>query len=344
MRIALIGFGTVGQAFIKLLTDKEQILKYKYGMEVEIVAINDLMKGSVMDHAGLDKMELLRLINETGKITDYYGGVKGLNSVDTIIRSNADVVVEATWTNLETGEPGITHIKKALEQRKHVITSNKGPIALAYPTLAILAKKNGVQLRYECTVMSGTPIISIGTESLAGNTITEIRGILNGTTNYILTRMEQGGSYEEALKEAQSLGYAESDPSADVEGWDAVGKTVILANTMMTAKLKPSEVERQGITRITMNDIISAKVQDKTIKLIAHIWREKDKIMAKVSPELVHTVDPLANVTGAMNALTLKTDGLGDITIIGRGAGGVETGHGILSDLLAIHRLTKQSL
>jgi homoserine dehydrogenase len=150
--------------------------------------------------------------------------------------------------------------------------------------------------------------------------------------------MERGGAYADILKDAQRLGYAEVEPSGDVDGWDAVGKTVILANSVMGARLGVADVQREGITKITPEDIEAAKRQGKRIKLIAHAWREGEKVKAKVSPELVDLADPLASVNGATNALTFETDGLGPVTIIGKGAGGVETGHGVLSDLLAIHR------
>jgi homoserine dehydrogenase len=338
MRVALIGFGTVGQSLVNVLHEKEAYLKKEYGLNIELVAVSDIMKGSVMDDDGLDKVELLKLVAETGSIGAYPKGVKGLSSVETIRRSEADVVIEVAWTNLETGEPGITHIKEALRSEKHVVTSNKGPIALAYKELMNLADENNVKLLYECTVMSGTPVISMASNGLAGNRVKAFKGILNGTTNYILTKMSEGESYGSALKEAQRLGYAEAEPSADVEGWDAVGKTVILANTLMSAGLSPNMVERKGITEVTSEDVENAEDNGGVIKLIAQAWMEEERVKAKVSPELIEFDDPLANVTGAMNALTLTTEGLGDVTIIGKGAGGVETAHGILSDLLAIHR------
>jgi homoserine dehydrogenase len=314
------------------------MLKDRYGLDCEIVAVSDIKRGSVYDPKGLDIVELLRLVKESDKIEGYKGGRKGMDSLTTIRETNADVVVEAAWTNLETGEPGLSHIREALSTKKHVITSNKGPIALAYPELKKLADENGVQLRFECTVMSGTPTIMLGIDGLAGHVVKGFRGILNGTTNYILTNMEKGGAYSDILKEAQRLGYAEVEPSGDVEGWDAVGKTVILSNSVMGARLKVSDVEREGITKITSKDIEAAKKQGKRIKLIAHAWRIGAKVEAKVSPELVDLTDPLASVSGVTNALTFDTDGLGPVTIIGKGAGGVETGHGVLSDLLAIQR------
>ena len=341
-KIAVIGFGTVGQAFLRVLHEKGDWLRERYGLEYRIVGISDIQKGSVMDPNGLDAGRLLSLVLEKGKIDEYPKGVKDLNAVDTIRRSNPSVVVEAAWTNLNTGEPGLSHIREALKLRKHVITSNKGPIALAYKELKTLAEEKQVELRFECTVMSGTPVISVGLDGLAGHHIEAVKGVLNGTTNFILTKMEEGKSYSEALAEAQRLRYAEVDPSADVEGWDAVGKIVILANVLMGAGIKPSMVARRGITRVSMAEIEEARKDGCRIKLVAHAWREGDGIKAKVSPERVALSDPLATVSGGVNAVTFSTDGLGDVTVIGKGAGGTETGHGILTDLLSIDRSLKR--
>jgi homoserine dehydrogenase len=343
INVALIGFGTVGTSFARVLQNKRKMLRDQFGFECSIVAVSDINRGSVMDSNGLDLGTLLKLVDSTGKIGGYRGGTKGLDSLRTIKESGADVVVEVAWTNLQTGEPGLTHIREALKSGKHVATSNKGPIALAFPELKKLADDKGVQLRFECTVMSGTPAIMVGVDGLAGHVVSGFRGILNGTTNYILTKMEEGGSYADILKEAQRLGYAEAEPSADVEGWDAVGKTVIVANSVMGAGLKVADVEREGITKITSSDIESARRQGKRIKLIARAWREGAMVKGKVSPELVELTDPLASVSGTTNALTYVTDGLGPVTIIGKGAGGIETGHGILGDLLAIDRFTKRA-
>lgn len=338
MKIALIGFGTVGQSLVKTLNEKREYLKDNYNFDPKLVAVSDILKGSVMDPEGLDLAQLLRLVKETGKIDGYVGGVKGLDALETIKRCGAEVVVEVAWTNLETGEPGITHIRESLRAGRHVVTSNKGPIALAYHELKRLAEQEGVELRFECTVMSGTPAIAVGMENLAGQRISEIKGIVNGTTNYILTKMGEGVSYIDALGEAQRLGYAEADPTADLEGWDAVGKIVILANTLMGAYLKPGDVIREGVSKISQKDVEDALGEGKRIKLIARAWSEGGEVKARVGPERVCLSDPLAGVDRNLNALTYVTDALGGVTIIGPGAGGVETGHGVLGDLLAIHR------
>ena len=337
-KIALIGFGVVGQSFARVLSQKQQELKELHGLEAHIVAISGRSKGSLMVKEGIELERLLASFEDNGTVESYPTEIKGLDSIQIIKESGSDVVVEVTGTNLETGEPGLSHIRKALSIGKHVITCNKGPPALAYNELKGLADENGVKFRIESTVMAGTPAVNLGKETLAGNKVNGFKGIINGTTNYILTKMEQGGGYDATLKEAQELGYAEADPTGDVEGWDAVGKVVILANTVMGADLKPSDVEREGITGITPTMIDEAKRENMRIKLIAQAHIEDGVVWAKVAPERVHMTDPLANVNGTMNALTYMTDGLQDVTVIGRGAGGVETAHGIISDLIAIYR------
>lgn len=336
--LAFIGFGVVGQGFAQILMRKRDLLRRKYNLEYEVVAVSDVKKGSVLHETGLNLPSILNLVRKTGSIDGYKGGRKGLSSLETIRESNADVIVEVTWTNLNSGEPGLSHIRESLASGKHVITSNKGPIAVAYSELRSLARSHKVFLKFESTVLSGTPALNLGLESLAGLDISCVRGIVNSTTNYILTEMEKGQGYSEALKEAQRLGYAEADPTMDVEGWDAVGKVVILANAVMGGNLKVGDVERIGITRVSSEDVEGAKLEGKRIKLIARAWRQDGVVKAKVSPEKIHLTDFLAHVDGTLNALTFTTDGLREVTIVGRGAGGVEAGQGLLSDLIAINR------
>jgi homoserine dehydrogenase len=304
-----------------------------------IVAISGRSKGSIYDPAGLDLDVLLMKFKETGTLESYPRGVKGYSSPEAITETGADIIVEATLTNIETGEPALSHVKAALSNRKHVVTSNKGPAALAYKELQELAAENGVEFRIESTVLSGTPAINFATENLAGHQIKSVKGIINGTTNYILTKMEEGERYEDALMEAQRLGYAEADPTADVEGWDAVAKITILGNAVLGGELKVSDVQREGITGITSDDILEAKENGERIKLIAEAYIEDGVVKAKVSPERIKISHPLAGVSGTLNALTVNTDGLQEITVIGGGAGGSGTAHGLLSDIIAINRL-----
>jgi len=340
-RIGLIGFGNVGQGFVRILARKEAVLRERYGLRFKVVGIADPIKGSAYDPEGLDLREIVSLLDRDGNIKAF-SGRKDIDSLFLCRSPDVDVIAEATPTNIETGEPGLTHIREALRNGKHVITTNKGPIALAYRELRRLAEERGVFLRFEGVVLSGTPSLNLALEAMAGVDISRIEGIVNGTTNFILTKMEEGMSYEEALREAQRLGYAEADPTADVEGWDAAVKAVILANVVMGASIGIKDVEREGITGVTLDDIKKAREEGCRIKLIAEVWREGSSVKASVKPKKVPLTHPLASVMGATNALTFHTDHLGQVTIVGPGAGRIETGQALLTDLLAIHRLARE--
>ena len=254
-----------------------------------------------------------------------------------ITNCNATVLCELTYTNLNTGEPAIDHCKAAFKTGKHVITSNKGPAALNYAELKKLADQNNVKFKIEGTVVAGTPIINLSEGPLAGCEISKIQGILNGTTNYMLTEMEKGMDYSSVLKIAQELGYAEADPTGDVEGYDARGKVTILANVVMGYPLKISEVSCKGITKITPEDIEKAKKQNSRWKLIGCVEKKDGKVIGSVAPKMVELTHPLAGVMGAKNALTFTTDMLGEVTVVGPGAGRIETGYSILTDLLSLN-------
>ncbi|MFC7395393.1 homoserine dehydrogenase [Scopulibacillus cellulosilyticus] len=344
-KLAFIGFGVVGQGLAEILREKKDELKESENFEAEIVAISDLNKGSIYHPDGLDIDTALQLLKETGNLEDYPqtpGLVKGWDSFKTIRETNADTIIEVSYTDVKTGQPAIDHCRTAFENGKNVVMTNKGPVALAYRELSEIAEKNGVYWGFEGTVMSGTPALRMPIVTLAGNNITEIRGILNGTTNYILTKMEEEHvPYEEALKEAQALGYAEADPTSDVEGYDARYKVVILSNYVMKSPLTAEEVSCKGISDITLKDIEEAKAEGKRWKLLAKIRKENGKVIADIAPEKVDLTDPLASIGGAVNAITYECDLLGTVTLSGAGAGKVETGFSLLIDLINIHRERK---
>jgi homoserine dehydrogenase len=342
--LALIGFGTVGQGLAEILLDKGDVLAARYGVRFQVVAVSDLLKGSLYHPDGLDLAALLDVARRTGSLEGYPlhpGLATGWDSLRTIRESNASTVVEISWTDVQTGQPAIDHVRAAFESGKNAVLTNKGPVALAYRELAELAADRGVQFRFEGTVMSGTPTMRLAQQALAGCEILEVKGILNGTTNYILTQMEGGQSYADALAEAQRLGYAEADPTADVEGWDAAGKVVILANVLLGGDLRVADVERTGISALTLADVAAAKAAGERWKLIARVWRETGEdagqiVRASVQPTCLPLSHPLAGVSGAVNACTFTTDLLGDVTLVGPGAGRMETGYAVLGDLLDI--------
>ena len=337
-RLVLIGFGNVGQGLATILIERGEWLKQNAGLALTIVAVSDLLKGSVYDPKGLDPKVLLDAVRATGKLDAVPAPYRGWDALRTITEADADVVVELSYTDLKTGEPAITHLKRAIEAGRHVVTTNKGPIALRYPELKALADARGVLIGVEGTVMSGTPTLGIAIDYLAAAGIQRIQGIINGTTNYILSQMENGATYATALAEAQAKGYAEADPAGDVEGFDAAGKVVILANLLMGASITMVDVDRTGITGLTPQDINSARASGERWKLIGKVERNGEQISASVRPTRLPLIHPLASVSGATNALTFTTALLGDVTIIGPGAGRLETGYALISDLLAFSR------
>ena len=338
MKLLFIGFGTVGQGLSDLLLEKKHELHSSNDLDWTVVGIADMLKGSAYDPDGLDLAEALARGERGESLSHWPGFGRDWDAPTMIAEADADVMLEITYTDIETGQPATDHIRAALERGMHVTTTNKGPVALHSKELIELAKGRGVQFLYEGTVMAGTPLLNLIRETLAGSEISEMQGILNGTTNYILTKMEGGMDYEAALAQAQQLGYAEAVPDADVLGWDALAKVTILANTVFGAELAPADSPCTGITQITPDDIATARAEGKRYKLIGRVWRDGDQVSASVSPQLMDLSHPLAGVGGATNAMTISTDTLGDVTIVGPGAGRVETGFSLLNDLLAIRR------
>ena len=338
-RLALVGFGVVGQALAEVMQHKSSELEQQYGLKLQLVAVATRSRGSLYHPAGLDVKLLRQAIQKSGDLNAYPetpGLRRGWDGRRLAQESNADTLVEVSPTNLQTGQPALDHCRAALQNRKHVVTANKGPLVLAYRELAELAHHYRAGFGFESTVMAGTPALR-GGQIMKGNAISQISGILNGTTNFILTRMEADQvSFAGALAEAQRLGYAEADPSGDVEGRDAAAKVVILANVLMGVDLTLSQVATTGIGQLTAADIAAAQAQGKRWKLIGWVRRENGRLQASVAPAMLPLSDPLANVNGATNAITYQTDLLGAVTLIGPGAGGKETAAGLLADILTI--------
>lgn len=343
LHLSIIGFGVVGQGLAELLTSKQDLLQHEFGLEVILVSVANARHGFIYREDGLDIPTLLNLVAERQPLTNHPGIKHWANPLEGLCATGGDVLAEATGTNLQDAEPGISHIRAALTKGMHVITANKGPIALAAEELFALAQQHHVQLRMESTVMAGTPVISTVREGMAGAKVRAIRGILNGTTNYILSAMAGGRNYTDVLAEAQAQGYAEADPTADVEGYDAVAKTLILASLIFGQTLKPEQVIRSGITTITKEQVQQASNDGKRIKLIASLQasplNKPTALEARVEPIAVPLGDALACVDGVMNAITFQTDTLSEVTIIGPGAGRLQTGQGLLSDLISVARL-----
>jgi len=333
MRIILIGFGIVGEAFAKIITDKSKELRKIFGFKPSIVSVVDI-SGAVVDPNGLNVEELQTSKIKCGSISLHSCFKPKLNSVEILENVDADVVVEVTPTNVVDGQPGLSHIMTALKKKRHVITTNKGPLAIALPALMELASYNRVQIRFSGTVGGGTPILDFGKKCLIGDRIISLRGILNGTTNYILTRMDEAEiSMETALEEAKSKGYAEANPSYDLDGIDSACKLVIMANWLMNKCVTLKNVDVSGIKGVTIEKVKEAKNNGFAIKLLASISNEK----LAVKTQLVPQHHPLC-VGGTLNAVTFEAEYAGELTIVGKGAGGIETAGAILRDLIEIRR------
>lgn len=334
--LALIGFGGVNRALAEIIRDRGAALAEDLGFTLSVVAITDLRLGSLMQSDGIDLEAVLAM---TG--TDSFDGMPGGDAEprnDYVIRhTTADVIVEATFTNPVDGEPAISHVRAALESGKSVTTTNKGPVALAGSALNRLAEENGARFEYEGSVMSGTPVLRLAGETMKGLRIQGIQGILNGTSNFVLGQMETGKSLQEAVAEAQALGYAEADPTADIEGSDVQLKVVILANELLGAEITTADVPRTGISGITASDVIAAAAGGEHWKLVGTISRdEAGAVTASVQPLALGADHPLAGISGATNAIAFTTDLLGTVTMSGPGAGRIETAYALLSDIIAI--------
>jgi len=320
MKVAVLGLGSVGRGILEMVGSRD--------LGIVVTAVADSRSG-VMNPAGIDIPAVLAAKKEKGLCGD-----PSIRAKDIIDRGEFDILVEVTPTNAENGEPALSYMKAALAAGRHVVTSNKGPISRNLEELQRLAKEKGVLLRYEATVGGAIPIMHTLEHGLAGNRILALYGVLNGTCNYILTRMAaEGLTYDQALAEARELGYAEADPTYDVKGIDAAIKLVILTNTIWHRCASLDQVDITGIDLLTTDALRLAEEKDCTIRLIAEAHPAKGVL--RVSPRIIRKDHPLV-FEGTLNAITLEADMAGEITLIGKGAGSVETASAIIGDILFI--------
>jgi homoserine dehydrogenase len=353
LRLALFGFGTVGQWLAEALHTRRTWLQQEYDLVVSLIAVATAHHSLIYRSEGLDIPTLLDLVATRQPLTAHPSVTHWTNVLEGLQMTSADVLAEATGATLRNSEPGLSYIRTALGKRMHVVTSSKGPMALAGLELLSLARAQGVQLRMESTVMSGTPVLSTIREGMAGTRIRAIRGILNGTANFILSAMARGSDYAEALAQAQALGYAEADPTDDVEGDDAVAKTLILAAVVFGRALAPSQVVREGITALTMEQVQQAVDQGQRIKHVASLrllsldggevsratadaGNVPTRLEARVEPIALPLTDPLARIDGLLNAIAIQTDTEASVMVVGPGAGRFQAGQGMLADLIAV--------
>lgn len=334
VKICLIGKGIVGTSFLQLIKDKRDAFKQKFNLEIIVNSIFE-HDGALISENGLNLEEVLGADKDFRNLPYWQKNVRAIDLIPTL---DATICIETTPTNSETGEPGLSHIIEALNNQMDVISSNKAPFYLEYEKIKNLAKTNNCLVKYEATVTSCVPSLGIK-EHLIGNEILRIRAILNGTSNFILSRMTaEGVDFSLALKEAQELGYAESDPTLDIEGFDAAGKIAILANDLLGWSKSIHDVRVEGITKITPHAIDLAKSDGFIIKHLA--IAENNELV--VEPRLIERHSSL-NINSTLNVVELETRYAGSIILIGRGAGGLEAASAIINDLLVIVKHRKFS-
>ncbi|OLS12309.1 MAG: homoserine dehydrogenase [Promethearchaeota archaeon CR_4] len=328
VNLSLIGYGTVGKDVVRSVASKGVLFGEKIQKKLVFTEIyeND---GAVTNPKGINLESLVA----DGNLRQHPDWKPGIKTLDHIVRGAGQIIIEATPTNPNTGEPGLSHVLAAIQAGKHVVSSNKGPFYLQYAKILNLAKEKKVKVRFGATVGSAIPILA-AKDTLAGCEVVEIQAIINGTSNFILSRMTtENEPFELALKEAQQLGYAEADPTLDVGGYDAAGKLVILANHLMGWSKTIKDVKIEGITRVTSEGVELAKKKGLLIKQIAFAKDGKLEVGLRLIPQ----TSPLATM-GTLNAIMLRTDVAGDYYFMGRGAGGPEAATGILSDVIYIAR------
>ena len=337
LKLALLGFGSAGQAFARMLSEKEDEIRKTYGRGVRVTAIVTRSKGTVVDPSGIDLVKACGDIDACGRFADGTPGLCGLSAFDVLRDADYDAVCELTPLNIFTGQPAIDHIKAAFARGKHVVSANKGPIAWAFDELSAMAAEKGCLFFYETTVMDGTPVFNLVEHTLKLCRVTEVSGILNSTTNYILEELAAGKAYEDILAAGKALGFIEADPSMDVDGYDAAAKVTALLNVLMKAHLTPDKVDRTGIAGITAETIKEAAGRGKVIKLLCKGGLTEDgSIQASVKPVEVDRNDMLAAIDSTTSVVSITTDLMGKLSVIEHAPEIQQTAYGIFGDVLRV--------
>ena len=341
--LVLIGFGNVARRFVRLLDERHRVLERDHGLTCRIVGIATRRHGTVLDRNGVDAAAAARAIEQGGALAGFPGAVdEGAflgpdQAIPLLAQSWADiqVVVETTTLDIVAGQPAIDHVRLGLAHGCNVITANKGPAAFAHRELSGMARQRSLSFLFEGSVMDGVPLFNLVRETLPAVEVLGFRGVVNSTTNHILTALEQGQAFAAALAEMQAAGIAEADASLDLDGWDAAAKAAILANVWLDADLTPRDVARSGIAAECAGPAVAARERGRRLRLIASASRG-----SRPSVELVELSreDLLAGLDGTSNALILETDTLGKIAITQLDGGLLHTAYALLSDLVTVRR------
>jgi homoserine dehydrogenase len=333
-RIVFLGFGNVGRALARLLLAKREAVRDEYGIEWRVVGIATRRHGAAIDPGGLDLQTALARSEGGGGLEDLSSQPAPADGPPFVRACPADVLFESIPVNYETGQPAVDCLQAALESGMHAITANKGPVVHAFDRLSALATAHGRSFLFESAVMDGAPVFSLWRQTLPAARLLSFRGILNSTTNLILTLMEQGRTFDQALAHAQHIGIAETDPSGDIQGWDAAVKVSALATVLMGRALKPSQVERRGIDQLTPDEIRAALDDGLRWKLVCRAEQTDGGLRASVLPERVGPPDPLYSVMGTSSAITFHSDMLPELTIIEGSPSTTTTAYGMMSDFI----------
>jgi homoserine dehydrogenase len=343
--LAFIGFGNVARALARLLLRKQELLKSQYDITFSVTGIATGRHGFAVNPKGLDIDKALELV-EAGESISSLSSSEVSDSLSVIQNSHADVMFENSPVNTRTGQPALDHIRTALKLDMHAITANKGPVVHGYRELTVLAGAKGKTFGFESTVLGGSPVFSVFRETFPLAELSSFKGILNATTNIILSRMENGESYEDAVKYCQSVGVAETDPTNDVDGWDAAIKVAALITVLMDTPFTPQQVNPIGIRGITRAMIEQASAEGKRYKLVCSVEKTGDQITAHVAPELVDASSPLYGMMNSSTGVTFRTDVLPDYSITvsereGMAGGPIETAYGLFADFVNLARPTQ---
>lgn len=337
MRTLWLGFGNVGRKMAAILTRERSRHPALAALDLSIVGLFTATHGSLADSGGIDLEAALGWREREGSFARHRPGFSNLSSLEAVRTLDYDVLVEISVLSIrERGEPALSCVREALRRGRHVVTANKGPLAFAHDELTALAREKGVRLLHESTVMDGAPLFSMVRSSLRGCTIDGLSGILNSTTNFVLNEMERGIALEEAVRSAQEEGFAEADPSHDLEGWDAAAKITVLANALMGARQTPDAVEREGITQVTPARMRQVLEAGRRLKLVCRAWREAGSVRTRVGLEEVARDHPFATLSGNGSVLRLETDLMGPIVVAQEEPDLSDTAYGVLNDLLTL--------
>jgi homoserine dehydrogenase len=334
LSIIFVGFGNVGKALYKLLERKREFLDEFYDFDYRIVGVATGRHGMALDPMGLPMDMVLETLDAGGSIAQFHRGPEIKDAFDFIRQSNADVMFENSPVSYKDGQPAISHIREALEFGMHAITANKGPVVHAFQELTALAARQGKRFMFESAVMDGAPIFSLFRGPLPAIELRGFTGILNSCTNLLIGQMEDEKTFDEAVAYAQSIGIAETDPSGDIDGWDAAIKVAALSTVVMGIPLKPEDVEREGIRSITPQMILEARAAGERWKLVCNARREKGGIKASVKPQRVRPTSPLFSINGTSSFVQFETDVLPGLGIVEGDPSPDTTAYGLLADLI----------